>query len=331
MISLVFGFQLRMLPRVIPVTVTLCSLSLLFSQSHLNQDLLKMAKEGQDALVRTLLDAGADINARDEDGRTALMLAAMEGHLDTVAALLDAGADVEARDNDGKTAQDLATAEGQNKIVQVLGIDPRERQLWEKHNLAGRKARQLGRYAEAENSLRTALKLAEQFRNGEYIVGESLNNLAELYYAQGKYAEVQPLYQRALAIREKVLGPEHPNVATSLNNLAALYYAQGKYAEVEPLYQRALAILEKVLGPEHPHVAVSLNNLALLYHNQGKYAEAEPLHQRALAIAEKALGPEHPDVATSLENYAILLRKTGRNAEADELEKRARAIRGKEQ
>ena len=70
----------------------------------------------------------------------------------------------------------------------------------------------------------------------------SLNNLAGLYQAQGKYAEAEPLYQRALAIREKALGPEHPDVANSLNNLAVLYRAQGKYAEAEPLYQRALAI-----------------------------------------------------------------------------------------
>ena len=43
------------------------------------------------------------------------------------------------------------------------------------------------------------------------------------------------LHQRALAIREKTLGPEHPHVATSLNNLAALYRAQGRYAEAEPV------------------------------------------------------------------------------------------------
>jgi hypothetical protein len=37
---------------------------------------------------------------------------------------------------------------------------------------------------------------------------------------QGKYADAIPLAQRALAIREKTLGPDHPDVATSLNNLA---------------------------------------------------------------------------------------------------------------
>jgi tetratricopeptide (TPR) repeat protein len=54
-------------------------------------------------------------------------------------------------------------------------------------------------------------------------VAASLNNLAELYRAQGQYAQAEPLYKRSLAIVEKALGPDHPNVATSLNNLALLY------------------------------------------------------------------------------------------------------------
>ena len=117
----------------------------------------------------------------------------------------------------------------------------------------------------------------------------------DLYQAHGHYAEAEPLFQRYLAIGEKALGPDHPDVARSLNNLAGLYYAQGKYAETEPLFRRSLAIRRKALGPEHPDVAESLNNLAELYRTQGKYAEAEPLHKQSLAIHEKALGPEHPD------------------------------------
>ena len=46
----------------------------------------------------------------------------------------------------------------------------------------------------------------------------SLNNLAWLYAAQGRYAKAEPLYKRALAIVEKALGPDHPNVAKSLEN-----------------------------------------------------------------------------------------------------------------
>ena len=74
------------------------------------------------------------------------------------------------------------------------------------------------------------------------IRAQSLNNLAELYGAQGQYAKAEPLYHRALAIWEKALGPEQPNVALNLNNLGALYRQQGQSAEAEPLLKRSLAI-----------------------------------------------------------------------------------------
>ena len=85
-----------------------------------------------------------------------------------------------------------------------------------------------------------------------------------LYRAQGRYADAEPLYQRSLAIWEKALGPEHPDVAQSLNNLARLYDTQGRYADAEPLCQRSLAIWETTLGPEHPAVATVLENYAFL-------------------------------------------------------------------
>jgi hypothetical protein len=47
--------------------------------------------------------------------------------------------------------------------------------------------------------------------------------LAVLYNRQGRYAEAEALYKRALAILEKALGPGHPDMATSLNNLAEPY------------------------------------------------------------------------------------------------------------
>jgi CHAT domain-containing protein len=108
----------------------------------------------------------------------------------------------------------------------------------------------------------------------------------------GAYAKAEPLYQRALAIIEKALGPEHPDTAVSLNNLAFLYDEIGAYGKAEPLYQRALAIREKALGPEHPDTAQSLNNLAMVYHDLGAYAKAEPLYQRAFAIVAGGSSPE---------------------------------------
>ena len=70
----------------------------------------------------------------------------------------------------------------------------------------------------------------------------SLNNLALLYYTQGQYAQAGALYQRALAIGEKALGPDHPHVATTLGNMAALYRKSGREEEAAALDERAAAI-----------------------------------------------------------------------------------------
>ncbi len=62
---------------------------------------------------------------------------------------------------------------------------------------------------------------------------------------QGRYAESEPFYKRALTIVEKALGPEHPNVATSLENYALLLRATGRTAEADKMEARAKAIRVK--------------------------------------------------------------------------------------
>src|SRR5262249_48680030 len=143
---------------------------------------------------------------------------------------------------------------------------------------------------------------------------------------RGERAVAEPLYRRALAIREKTLGAEHPLTAASLNNLALLYHSKGDYAQAELLYSRALTIHEKTVGAEHPSTATALNNLAELYRDKGDYAQAEPLYRRALAIREKKLGAEHPLTAASLNNQAKLHEATGDISRAVALRLRAQAI-----
>ena len=119
-----------------------------------------------------------------------------------------------------------------------------------------------------------ALPVTAQEQEAQLAEANRLDQQVTQLYQAGRYAEAVPLAQKALAIREKALGPEHPDMATTLNNLALLYQAQGDYGRAAPLYQRSLAVREKALGPEHPSVATTLNNLASLYQAQGDYGRA---------------------------------------------------------
>ncbi len=171
---------------------------------------------------------------------------------------------------------------------------PGQESLWKKYNVQGSEAFQQARYAKAKKLYLAALQEAEKFGEQDPRLAISLNNLAALYDTRGKYVRAELLYRRALAIREKVLGPEHLDVATSLNNLAALYLGQGKYAEAEPLYQRALAIKEKTLGPEDPEVALILGNYATLLRVLNRRAEAKKMKARAKAIRAKHVQEKPP-------------------------------------
>jgi CHAT domain-containing protein len=158
---------------------------------------------------------------------------------------------------------------------------------------------------------------------------KKLSEQSQKLSAQGRFSDAIPLAQRALAISEKSLGPDHPDVATALNSLAELYYDLDRYADAEPLYKRSLAIREKFLGPDHPDVATALNSLADLYDDQRRYADAEPLYKRSLAIREKSLGPDHPFVATALDRLAGLYSHQHRYADAEMLYKQSLALREK--
>ena len=71
--------------------------------------------------VETLLDAGVDVNAKDDDGATSLMYSLLvRADADLVKLLLDAGADVSKKSNDGWMALMLAEEDGHTEVVELL-------------------------------------------------------------------------------------------------------------------------------------------------------------------------------------------------------------------
>ena len=80
--------------------------------------------------------------------------------------------------------------------------------------------------------------------------------------AQGKYAQAQPLFEKALEIRRRLLTDDHPATAVSYNNVASNLNAQGKYAQAQPLFEKALEIDRRLLTDDHPITARGYDNLA---------------------------------------------------------------------
>ncbi len=108
----------------------------------------------------------------------------------------------------------------------------------------------------------------------------------------------------ALAIRERALGPDHPEVAISLNNLGPRADLDGRITGGRPASAPARwpSGRRPALGPDHPFVASALVNLGHAKVALGKAARrgAPAPRARALAIHEKAEGPNHPEVSEPL-------------------------------
>ena len=154
----------------------------------------------------------------------------------------------------------------------------------------------------------------------------AIHMLGILYADQGKMAEAEKMYQRALEGMEKAWAPEHTSTLDTVNNLGLLYVDQGKMTEAEKMCQRALEGKEKAWGPEHTSTLDTVNNLGLIYANQGKITEAEKMYQRALKGYEKALGPNHMSALNALHtinNLGRLYADQGKHIEAEKMYQRA--------
>jgi Tfp pilus assembly protein PilF len=104
--------------------------------------------------------------------------------------------------------------------------------LVDKHNKVGTDAFEHARYAEAERSFLSAIKVTEASGPNGPDVATSLCNLAGLYKE----------HKSSLSIFEKAYGPRHPNLATVLDNYAAVLRKTNRAKEAVALEARAEAM-----------------------------------------------------------------------------------------
>ena len=156
-----------------------------------------------------------------------------------------------------------------------------------------------------KRSARRALAIFERTVGEDHnFLAECVNGIARSVALQGRYAEAEPLFERALAIFERI-SPDHPELAESLNGLGAVHTHFGRYAEAQPLFERSLALLDRT-SPDHQNTAECLSGLAEVYAHFGRDADAEMLFERALAVKEKTFAPDHPEVEEIRRKLATL-------------------------
>lgn len=212
-------------------------------------------------------------------------VAAFRGENDPNIARLSAAAEIALRDGRNKEALSLLT---QAKTANIAAADRLDSARNTHKRRAAEKAAALGALANTEIDYQSA---AKSFAEAAALCppGDAPLRAGYLYSAglaelnAGLYPAAISSFTKTLEIREKVLDPDHPDIATSLNSLAVVYSAQRQYDAAPPLYRRAQSIYEKAFGPNDPNTVLVLNNLAKL-----RQAEAEALLAEAKAREERA-------------------------------------------
>ena len=114
----------------------------------------------------------------------------------------------------------------------------------------------------------------------------SYTHLGRVAYDAGDYIKTEAMFQKALALTEKGVGPDHFGLTGYLNDLAMVYCTTGSYTKGESLYQRAISINEQKASMGRTSAQESLFGLGRCYAAEGRSAEAVKSESRASELEE---------------------------------------------
>ena len=112
---------------------------------------------------------------------------------------------------------------------------------------------------------------------------------------------------RAVSIRSRLLGPEHPATATVLSNLAQLYHhGFNDLAKAEAIFLEVLRVREQHYGSRHRLTLLTLNYIACIFRDQQKFDQAEAMLLHALKIAEEEHGRDAYVTCKTMRNIVFV-------------------------
>jgi serine/threonine protein kinase/tetratricopeptide (TPR) repeat protein len=161
----------------------------------------------------------------------------------------------------------------------------------------------------------------------EYLWGWLFNNRGAMRHRQGQITDAVEDARRAVAVKEKVLGPDSADTAGSLSNLAMLLEEMGDGATAVHTLQRAIKASEEGLGPEHPRTAILLSNYAEISNRLGRFSEARAMARRAIGIMQGESAPDGVVVSYPLTALGVGYAREGMADQALPFLERAVAIR----
>ncbi len=148
------------------------------------------------------------------------------------------------------------------------------------------------------------------------LAAELASELGGLAFSTGDDAVALASFERALALREELYGPDDVEVADVLGRIAGVMSRRGENELAIGMLERALAIQRNELGEGHPRIGATLGNLGLVLASSGRFEAALASLREGDAILRAAWGDEHPAVAAAADAIGDVLRRDGRPREA---------------
>lgn len=133
----------------------------------------------------------------------------------------------------------------------------------------------------------------------------ALEGLAAVLLRQENDQEATIYLERALAVRQELFGPNHPQLGRLYALRALASQLSGDWESTEEWYYRALTAYRRIHGNAHPYVAQIIQNIGTFYADTG-FFQAEIMFQQAADVTEMLSGPWHPLRAASLTNFGRL-------------------------
>jgi serine/threonine-protein kinase len=185
----------------------------------------------------------------------------------------------------------------------------------------------VGREATVLEVLRRAHSTLEESFAGQPETEATVRaTLGATYLDLDRLDDAEPQLTKALAVRRRVLGPEHPDVVESLVELGRLLTEKGELERSERLLRDALAMATSLFGPESLEVSDVLYRLGKLLLRKGEYAPAEDVLRRCLVVRRRLLPPTDVRVARPLRELCAARLWQGDPAGAEALCREALAI-----
>jgi serine/threonine protein kinase/tetratricopeptide (TPR) repeat protein len=128
----------------------------------------------------------------------------------------------------------------------------------------------------------------------------ALDNVAKTLLRMGmtdssRLEQARQTIEEVIEVRQRVLGPDHPETLESMHNLVHARGISGDLTKAKDLMERVLEAQRRTLRPDHPAIIGSLHDLYVLLMRQEEFLEARKVGEELLDILKRTAGPDHPN------------------------------------